>query len=306
MFTYAIRKILLVLPTACIVLVILFFMLRVIPGDPAIAALGNEATAESLEALREELGLNRPLYVQFFDYLQGLAKGDLGRSLITRTSIAGEIATALPYTMSYTVSSMFLAIVLGISLGVLTAVKRNTIIDYLGRIFSLAGLSFPVFFMGLLLMFLFAIKLNLLPAIGAGDFKRLILPALSGGLIMTAYITRLTRSTMLDVIREDYIATARAKGLRESVVIFRHALKNALISIATIVGMYFGLHFAGSIMIEMIFARPGIGKLLVSAIKQNDYTMVQSIILVYCFIIIIVNLVTDLIYGLIDPRIVYK
>ena len=160
--------------------------------------------------------------------------------------------------------------------------------------------------MGLLLMLLFAIKLNLLPAIGAGDFKRLILPALSGGLIMTAYITRLTRSTMLDVIRDDYIATARAKGLRESVVIFRHALKNALISIVTIVGMYFGLHFAGSIMIEMIFARPGIGKLLVSAIKQNDYTMVQSIILVYCCIIIIVNLVTDLIYGLIDPRIVYK
>ena len=306
MLAYAVRKILFVLPTAFIVLVILFFMLRVVPGDPAVAALGNEATAESLEALREELGLNRPLYVQFFDYLQGLAKGDLGRSLITRTSIVGEIAAALPYTMSYTVSSMFFAIVLGISLGVLTAVKRNTIYDYLGRIFSLAGLSFPVFFMGLLLMLLFAIKLNLLPAIGAGDFKRLILPALSGGLIMTAYITRLTRSTMLDVIRDDYIATARAKGLRESVVIFRHALKNALISIVTIVGMYFGLHFAGSIMIEMIFARPGIGKLLVSAIKQNDYTMVQSIIMVYCCIIIIVNLVTDLIYGLIDPRIVYK
>ncbi len=306
MFAYAVRKILFVLPTAFIVLVILFFMLRVVPGDPAVAALGNEATAEALEALREELGLNRPLYVQFFDYLQGLVKGDLGRSLITRTSIVGEIAAALPYTMTYTVSSMFFAIVLGISLGVLTAVKRNTIYDYLGRIFSLAGLSFPVFFMGLLLMLLFAIKLNLLPAIGAGDFKRLILPALSGGLIMTAYITRLTRSTMLDVIRDDYIATARAKGLRESVVIFRHALKNALISIVTIVGMYFGLHFAGSIMIEMIFARPGIGKLLVSAIKQNDYTMVQSIILVYCCIIIIVNLVTDLIYGLIDPRIVYK
>ena len=306
MFAYAVRKILFVLPTAFIVLVILFFMLRVVPGDPAVAALGNEATAEALEALREELGLNRPLYVQFFDYLQGLAKGDLGRSLITRTSIVGEIAAALPYTMSYTVSSMFFAIVLGISLGVLTAVKRNTIYDYLGRIFSLAGLSFPVFFLGLLLMLLFAIKLNLLPAIGAGDFKRLILPALSGGLIMTAYITRLTRSTMLDVIRDDYIATARAKGLRESVVIFRHALKNALISIVTIVGMYFGLHFAGSIMIEMIFARPGIGKLLVSAIKQNDYTMVQSIIMVYCCIIIIVNLVTDLIYGLIDPRIVYK
>ena len=149
-------------------------------------------------------------------------------------------------------------------------------------------------------------KLNLLPAIGSGDFKHLILPALSGGLIMTAYITRLTRSSMLDVIRADFIATARAKGLRESVVIFRHALKNALISITTIVGMYFGMHFAGSIMIEMIFARPGMGKLLITAIKQNDYTMVQSLILVYCFIIVIVNLITDIVYGLIDPRIVYK
>lgn len=313
MFNYTIRKILFVIPTVLIVVIMLFFMLRIVPGDPAMAVLGNEATAESVQTLREELGLDRPLYIQFFDYLKGIVQGDLGKSLITRTSISGEIAAVFLYTLSLVVSSMAFAILLGIPIGIVTALKRNTIFDYLGRIFSLAGLSFPVFYLGLLLMLLLAVKLNLLPAIGAGDLsnpreflKHLILPTLSLGLIMTAYVTRLTRSSMLDVIREDYVTTARAKGLRESVVIFRHALKNALISIVTIVGMYTGVNFAGSIMIEMIFARPGMGKLLISGIKQNDYTMVQSVILVYCVIIVLTNLITDVVYGLIDPRIVYK
>ena len=313
MFAYLTRKLLLLIPTAFVVLIILFFMMRVVPGDPAMAALGSEATEQALRALRTELGLDQPLYIQFFQYLGGLFKGDLGRSLVTRTSISNEIATALPYTMSYAVSSLIVAIVLGILLGVVTAIKRNQTLDYLGRIFSLVGLSFPEFYLGLLLMLLLSVKLDLLPAVGAGDFsnpkeliRHLVLPSLTGGLIMMAYITRLTRSAMLDVIREDYITTARAKGLSESTVILRHALKNAMISIITIVGMYFGLHFAGSIMVEIIFARPGMGKLLLSAIKQNDYNMVQSVIFVYCLIIMVVNMVTDVIYGLIDPRIVYK
>ncbi len=313
MWAYITRKLLLLIPTAFVVLVILFLMLRVVPGDPAVAALGSEASEQAVQALRAELGLDQPLYVQFIRYAGGVLQGDLGRSLVTRTPISKEIATALPYTMSYAVSSLVVAIVLGILFGVMTAVKRNTIIDYLGRIFSLAGLSFPEFYLGLLLMLLLAVHWDLLPAVGAGDFdnpkdliRHLILPSLTGGLIMTAYITRLTRSSMLDVIREDYIATARAKGLKESTVILRHALKNALISIVTIVGMYFGLHFAGSIMVEIIFARPGMGKLLLSAIKQNDYNVVQSVIFVYCLIIMVVNLVTDVIYGWIDPRIVYK
>ena len=266
MLAYITRKLLLLIPTAFVVLVILFLMLRVVPGDPAMAALGSEASEQAVQALRAELGLDQPLYVQFFQYVGGILRGDLGRSLVTRTSISNEIATALPYTMSYAVSSLIFAIILGILFGVVTAVKRNTVVDYLGRIFSLAGLSFPEFYLGLLLMLLLSVKWDLLPAVGAGDFnnpkeliRHLILPSITGGLIMTAYITRLTRSSMLDVIREDYIATARAKGLRESTVILRHALKNALISIVTIVGMYFGLHFAGSIMVEIIFARPGMG-----------------------------------------------
>ena len=314
MWAYVIRKLLLLIPTALVVLVILFLMLRVVPGDPVMAALGSEASEQAIQALRTELGLDQPLYIQFFQYVEGIFQGDLGRSLVTRTSITREIATALPYTLSYAVGSLVVAIVLGILFGVVTAVKRNTTIDYLGRIFSLAGLSFPEFYLGLLLMLLLAVHWDILPAVGAGDFndpkdliRHLILPSITGGLIMTAYITRLTRSSMLDVIREDYIATARAKGLREeTTVILRHALKNALISIVTIVGMYFGLHFAGSIMVEIIFARPGMGKLLLSAIKQNDYNVVQSVIFVYCLIIMIVNLITDVIYGWIDPRIAYK
>lgn len=313
MFAYIVRKLLFLIPTAFVVLVILFLMLRIVPGDPAMAALGSEASEEVVRAFRQELGLDRPLYIQFFDYVTGLFRGDLGRSLVTRTSISKELAMALPHTMTYAVSSLIVAIILGILFGVATAVKRNTIVDYLGRIFSLAGLSFPEFYLGLLLMLLLAVKWDLLPAVGAGDFnnpkeliRHLILPSITGGLIMTAYITRLTRSAMLDVIREDYIVTARAKGLRESTVILRHALKNALISIVTIVGMYFGLHFAGSIMVEIIFARPGMGKLLLSAIKQNDYNVVQSIIFVYCLIIMVANLITDIIYGWVDPRIVYK
>ncbi|MCE5244650.1 MAG: ABC transporter permease [Desulfobacteraceae bacterium] len=313
MWAYVIRKLLLLIPTAFVVLVILFLMLRVVPGDPVMSALGSEASEQAVQALRTELGLDQPLYIQFIQYVEGILQGDLGRSLVTRTSITKEIATALPYTMSYAVGSLVVAIVLGILFGVVTAVKRNTIIDYLGRVFSLAGLSFPEFYLGLLLMLLLAVHWDILPAVGAGDFnnpkeliRHLILPSITGGLIMTAYITRLTRSSMLDVIREDYIATARAKGLRESTVILRHALKNALISIVTIIGMYFGLHFAGSIMVEMIFARPGMGKLLLSAIKQNDYNVVQSVIFVYCLIIMVVNLITDVVYGWIDPRIVYK
>jgi ABC-type dipeptide/oligopeptide/nickel transport system permease component len=313
MTAYIIRKLLLLVPTALVVLVILFLMLRVVPGDPAMTALGSEASEASVQALRAELGLDQPLHIQFVQYLSGIIRGDLGRSLVTRTSISREIVTALPYTLSYAVCSLVLAVFLGVLFGIVTAVKRNTALDYLGRVFSLAGLSFPEFYLGLLLMLFLAVKLDLLPAVGAGDFsnpreliRHLILPSLTGGMIMTAYITRLTRSAMLDVIREDYITTARAKGLRETVVILRHALKNALISIVTIVGMYFGLHFAGSIMIEIIFARPGMGKLLLTAIKQNDYNVVQSVIFVYCMIIMVVNLITDLVYGWIDPRIVYK
>jgi ABC-type dipeptide/oligopeptide/nickel transport system permease component len=313
MLVYTIRKLVYVIPTIFVVLVILFFMLRVVPGDPAAAALGTEATAESLAALRESMGLNQPLHSQFCHYVADLLRGDLGKSLITKTPVADEILKALPYTLSYAVCAMIFGIALGIPVGVLTAVKRNSAFDYIGRIFSLAGLSFPEFYLGLLLMLVFSLKLNLLPAVGSGDFahpmelmKCLILPTLTGGLVMTAYIARMTRSAMLDVLREDYMRTARAKGLKKQVVIFRHGLRNALVSIITIVGMYFGMHFAGSIMIEIIFARQGIGKLLLNAIKQNDYTMVQSVILVYCLIIIAVNLITDLIYGRVDPRIVYK
>jgi ABC-type dipeptide/oligopeptide/nickel transport system permease component len=292
---------------------IIFLMMRVIPGDPATAALGNYASESAVQALKERMGLNRPIYIQYFDYLRGLVQGDLGKSFVNRNPVAPLIRKVVPYTIDLTLSGILIGTILGIPLGIITAVKRNSLIDYLGRTLSLAGLSFPAFYSGLLLMLVFSVYLNLFPSIGGGDLNNvgdrlyhLILPALNVGLIMTAYITRMTRSTMLEVIEQDYISTARAKGLNENTVIIKHALKNALISVITVIGLYVGILIAGSVMSEIIFSRPGLGKLLIGAMKNRDYNMMQSILVIITGIIVTVNLITDVTYSFCDPRIRYE
>ncbi|RMF91273.1 MAG: ABC transporter permease [Nitrospinota bacterium] len=312
MIRYAVRRVLVAIPTIFIAVTIIFIMMRVIPGDPATAALGNYASESAIQALKERMGLNRPLYLQYLDYLGGLLRGDLGKSFVNGNPVAPLIRKSLPYTVDLALGGILIGVILGIPLGVITAIKRNRMVDYIGRTLSLAGLSFPEFYLGLLLILVFSVYLDLFPSIGGGDLTdigdrlyHLALPALTLGLIMTAYITRMTRSAMLEVIRQDYVSTARAKGLSEIKVVGKHALKNALISVITVIGLYVGILIAGSVMSEIVFSRPGLGKLLIGAMKNRDYNMMQSILVIITSIIIVVNLLTDIAYSFCDPRIRY-
>jgi len=313
MFQYAVRRILQSIPILFVVLTLVFVVVRVLPGDPAVAALGDYASKEAVEALRVKLGLNAPLWLQYLRFLGDLAQGDLGRSAITGYAVGRQVVTVLPHTIELTFTAIILGYILGIPLGISAAVKRNSFVDYFNRVFSLLGLSVPAFYLGILLILVFSIKLKMLPVVGAGDFsdlsanlRHLFLPALALGLLMTAYVTRMTRSSMLDVLREDYVRTAQAKGLVDRVVLYKHVLRNALIPIVALGGLYAVVLIGSSVMIEIVFSRPGLGKLMVGAIKQRDYTTLQSVMVIYAVIVVIINLLTDLIYGFIDPRIKYK
>ena len=257
------------------------------------------------------MGLNEPLHVQYFNYLGDLLRGDFGDSLITGNSISEQVAYVLPYTLQLTFASVLIGVALGIPLGMLTAVKRNSFVDYLGRVLSLAGLSVPAFYFAILLIFVFAVRLGVLPAVGGGDIreepigslKYLILPAITLGLIMTTSIVRLTRSAMLNVLNEDYIRTARAKGMKERGVLMKHALRSALLPIVSVTGLWIASLIGDSVLTEFVFSRPGLGKMLVGSILQRDYTALQSIMLIYAAFVVGVNLLTDLTYGWLDPRI---
>jgi len=295
------------------VFTLVFLLVRVAPGDPAVAALGDYASQEAVQSLREKMGLNKPLWVQYGDSLYGFVHGDLGSSLITNEPVARQVAAALPYTIELTFVGILLGTILGIPIGIITALKRNHVIDYIGRAASLIGLSLPAFYMGILLMLLFSIKLRLFPSVGGGDLtnlasnlRYLFLPALALGIIMMAYITRMTRSSFLNVLQDDYVRTARAKGLSERVVIYGHVLRNSIIPIASIVGVYSIVLLGSSVMTEVVFSRPGLGKLMVGAMKQRDYATLQSVMLVYAAFVVVINLITDISYAFFDPRIRYS
>ncbi len=258
------------------------------------------------------MGLDAPLYVQYFRFLGDLLHGDLGKSLITSRPVATQIASAFPYTVELTLSGIVVGSLLGIPLGVFTAIRRNTLLDYFGRVFSLAGLSIPAFYLGILLLVLFAVKLRLFPVVGGGDLSNigetlyyLFLPALTLGLIMMSYVTRMARSSVLDILNEDYVQTARAKGLIERIVIYKHVLRNALLPIFSVIGMFSIVLIGSSVMTEVVFSRPGLGKMMVGAMKQRDYIMLQSIMVIFSTLVVGINLVTDVAYGFIDPRIRY-
>jgi ABC-type dipeptide/oligopeptide/nickel transport system permease component len=292
------------------VVTIVFLVVRVIPGDPAVAALGDYASKEAVEALRQQMGLNEPLPLQYVHFLGNLVRGDLGKSMITASPVRHEIGHALPYTLELTVLAIIIGTILGIPIGVYTAIRRNQLADYIGRVLSLTGLSVPAFYLGILLILLLAIYLRWLPAVGGGgmddlreNVSHLILPALTLGLVMTASVARLARSAMLNVLRQDYVRTARAKGLKERVVYLRHALRSALIPIVSVTGIWAVSLIGDSVTVEVVFARPGLGKMMVGAILQRDYTALQSIMVVYTGFVVAINLLIDLIYGWVDPRI---
>jgi ABC-type dipeptide/oligopeptide/nickel transport system permease component len=304
------RRLAAALPTAFIALVLVFFIARILPGDPALAILGDSASEAALGALREKLGLNRPIWEQFLAYLGDIARLDLGRSMVTGRPVMDDIRHALPYTLELTAAAIALGIVTGVPLGIWSALKRNGVGDYLARIVSLISLSFPPFFLGICLLLLFAIVLPVFPVIAAdtsgtlrGHLAALALPAATLGIIFMAFVARSTRAAMLEVLPELYVRTARAKGIPETRVLVRHTLRNALLPIITVVGLYFGILMGNSVVTEIVFTRPGLGKMIVGALNSRDYVVLQGLTLVYCFIVIVVNLVTDILYGVADPRV---
>ncbi len=310
MLRFFITRILLAIPTLLAAVTIVFFAIRLVPGDPAIAMLGDNANQASIDALRERMGLNQPLFAQYLDFLRGLLTGSLGDSIRSGRPVLTHIAQVLPYTLDLTIASVLIGVIVGIPFGVLAAVYRNTLPDYVTRIVSLLGLSFPVFFLAILLIMLFSIQLGWFPVISEGNLsdpldrlRHLALPALAGSFSVAAFTTRATRSSLLEALGEDFIRTARAKGLPGHVVLFRHAFRNALIPVVTVVGLYLGLVIGNSVLIEIVFNRPGLGKLIVEALTQRDYAMLQGLIITYAFFIVIANLLTDLAYGLMDPRV---
>lgn len=313
MIRYTVKRLLLAIPTLLAMLTAVFVLVRLVPGDPAAAMLGDQASAQALSALRKQLGLDLPLHTQYVHFVGDVLSGNLGRSLSNGQSVLREVAAVLPWTLQLTVAAVVIGIGLGLPLGIWAALRRNAWPDYLTRVLSLAGLSFPAFVSGILMLLAFAIELDWFPVIGSttsgnpwGQWRGLVLPAFNLGLIMTAYVTRVTRSSMLNVLGEDYIRTARAKGLRPGQLILRHALRNALIPILTVVGLYFGTLIGNSVLTEIVFNRPGIGKLILGALNARDYTLLQGLMIVFAFCVIVVNLLTDLAYAWIDPRVKYK
>jgi len=310
---YILRSLLRAIFIMFIVMTMVFCILRLGPVDPAQYILGDYATAESLKNLRESMGLNRPIYVQYLDFLSRLVHGDLGRSFFNNEPVLRQLLNVLPYTLELVISGVLVGIVLGIPPGIIAALKPNSIGDQIIRLITLIGISIPVFVIGLFLLAIFSIKLGLLPAIGGGTLgdiqshvAHLILPALSCGFLMMASITRLTRASLLDVLGKEYIMTARAKGLKESTVVLKHALRNALIPVITYLGIYTNILLGSAVLIETIFTRPGVGRLIVDSIKCGDFPIAQACLMIYAAIVVLVNLVVDITYSFIDPRIVYK
>jgi glutathione transport system permease protein len=309
---YLIRRLGFALITLFAVLTIIFVIVRILPGDPAMVILGDQADAGTIAALRERLGLNRPVIVQYGEFLAGALVGNWGVSLVTGRPVIQEVMSVLPWTVELTLASLVIGALIGVPLGVWAATNRNNAVDYVTRIASLLGLSFPAFVSGIILLIAFAIQLRWFPVISARTgslsawFQSLALPAVNLGLIMAAYITRVTRSAMLEVLSEDYVRTARAKGAPAGIVVWRHALRNALLPIITVVGLYLGVLIGNSVLTEIVFNRPGLGKLIVGALNQRDYTMLQGMMVIYTLLVVLINLATDLVYGVADPRVKLK
>jgi ABC-type dipeptide/oligopeptide/nickel transport system permease component len=313
MVSFLIKRLGFALVTLACVLTLIFLIVRILPGDPAMVILGDQASPASVAALRERLGLDQPLLVQYGEFLWNVARGDLGTSMITGRSISAEILSVLPYTIELTMASLALGLLLGVPAGVWSAVKRNRMPDIVLRMLSLLGLSLPAFVSAIILLMVFSIQLRWFPVISAGSsesiverLRQMALPTLSLALLMMAYITRVTRSAMLEVLSQDFVRTAKAKGVSARAVIWRHALGNCLIPITTVVGLYLGILIGNSVLTEIVFSRPGLGKLILTALTQRDYTLLQGMIVIYTLMVVVVNLLTDLTYGFLDPRVQYK
>ena len=334
MFSFTARRIAESVPVLVGVSIVVFLFLRLIPGDPALVLLGERANEQGIQRMRDAMGLNQPLHIQYWRFADRLAHGDLGRSIRTGRPVLEEAAGRFPATIELGVTALTIAVVIGVGGGVVSATWRGSVVDHAARVFSLVGISMPIFWLGLVLIWLFAVQLQWLPSDGRLDattryaprtgfvlldaalqgrgdlavtaLRHLVLPALALSTVPMAIIARMTRSSMLEVLRQDYIRTARAKGLKEYLVTTRHALKNASLPVVTIIGLQVGFLLSGAILTETIFSWPGIGRWVFEAILNRDYPVVQGITLVVAFIFVAVNLLVDVLYAALDPRIRYR
>ena len=304
---YAVNRLLAMIPTLLILTILVFLMVQLVPGDPAEIFLGEKhSSPELLERVRHEMGLDQPLYVQYLTYMGNLLRGNFGESLFNNQPVLEQILNALPYTLTLALSALFISTILGVGLGIISALNHNSWIDSSAMVVALLGVSMPVFWLGLLLILVFSVTLKWFPPMGQGSLDRLVLPALTLGLLSSATLARVVRSNMLDVLSDDYIRTAKAKGLRKNTIIVRHALRNALIPAVTLMGLQFGGLISGAVITETIFARIGLGRMYVESILNKDITMIQGLTLMLAFVIMLINILVDISYAALDPRIRYE
>jgi ABC-type dipeptide/oligopeptide/nickel transport system permease component len=304
-FRFLVRRLLLTLPVLLGVATLVFALIHLIPGDPAQAILGETASDADVAALREKLGLDRPLLEQYGGFLRNAARGDLGTSLRSNAPVAQEITDRLPATLELAAAAMFVAIGVSIPLGIIAAVRRGTVVDHVATTLALTGISIPNFWLGPLLALVFAVELGWLPVSGRGTLANLVLPAISLGAALAAILARMTRASLLEELREPYVLAARARGASRARAVLRHAFRNSLIPVVTLIGLQFGAVLTGAVITETVFAWPGIGRLLIQSIGFRDYPTVQGCILFIAVTYVGMNLITDLAYGVVDPRIRY-
>ena len=306
MLRYLIKRLLGLAPTLIIVAILVFLFVHLLPGDPARLAAGPDAPPETVELVRKDFGLDRSIPEQFLRFISGAVRGDFGKSIRTRRLVSAEIAERFWPTFWLTFWSMAWSVAVGLAIGTVAAVWRNRWPDRIGMVFAISGISFPAFALGMVLMEIFAVQLGWLPALGADSWKHYILPSLTLGAAVAAIMARFTRSSFVEILQEDYVRTARAKGLSEPVVVTKHALRNALIPVVTMMGLQFGFLLGGSIVVEKVFNWPGMGRLLVDAVEMRDYPVIQASVLLFSLEFIVINLMVDLLYGFINPTIRYK
>lgn len=312
-FAFLTKRLVAALPTLLGALTVVFLLVRLVPGDPAQAILGEYATPENVASLRESLGLNKPLFTQFTDFVKGGFTLDFGRSFQTKQPVTTRILDALPHTLNLAFAALAVALIIGVPAGVIAALKRNSATDYSVTVAALLGISMPNFWFGMLLIMFFSVKLDWFPITGAGTagdpiqtLYYLALPAIALGAAEAGVIMRMMRSTMLEVLGNDYVRTAKAKGLGTGTVIVKHALRNSLIPVITVVGLNLGRLIGGTVIVESLFVRPGVGKVMVDALNARDYPQIQGTVLFFAMVVIITSLLVDLSYSILDPRIRYS
>lgn len=303
MLMFILRRLVQTIPVIFGVTIVVFIIMQLVPGDPAVLLAGEGATKETIEALRVQLGLNQPLYVQYVEYVSNIFRGDFGTSLKNNQPVLDEILLRLPITLELAIFSTIITIVLGMAAGIISAVKPYSITDTVVMVIALLGISLPSFWFGLMLMYGFSVKLQIFPVAGWDSLAHIVLPAFTLGAGGAAIVARMTRSSMLEVIRQDYIRTARAKGVKERVIVYKHALRNALIPVITVVGLQFGALLGGTVLVESIFAINGLGRMIVDSIRMRDLPMVQGGVLVASLVFVAVNLLVDILYRFFNKRI---